>query len=127
MCDYAYIEMTYQYEGNMSQQIYNNDNLDCAKCAKELKLASTNCRVSNRQPLILRICASRVWRCALLRCKTHTGFWTHAHEAQPQTPRPEQRGGIVGFWDYLLSRHDTRLTLIGADWVFGLFVSLADT
>ena len=47
-------------------------------------------------------------------------------EIVPATALLPQRGGVIGFWDYLIARYETRLALIGGGLVlFTLFASLA--
>jgi Cd2+/Zn2+-exporting ATPase len=123
--------MTYQLQrgGNMSQQIYNIGNLDCANCAKELETGINKLKGVEQATVDfanMRLLVSGDVPFTALQKRTQE-FGHSLHEAEAQnTPKPQKRGGIIGFWDYLLSRHDTRLALVGVALVLvGLLVAFA--
>src|SRR5688572_18679009 len=112
----------------MSQQIYNIGNLDCANCAKELETGINKLQGVEQATVdfanMRLVVAGDVPFTTLQKRTQEFGHTLHETQAQ-STPQTKKRGGIIGFWDYLLSRHDTRLALTGVGLVlFGLLVSL---
>lgn len=113
----------------MSQKIYQIGNLDCANCAKELeagiqKLDGVENATVDFANMRLIVVGDASFDALQKRTEDfghtleskdkpdehhHEHGHDHAHEAVKS-----KRGGVLGFWDYLLSRNDTRLALIGA-------------
>ncbi|MEM9952854.1 MAG: heavy metal translocating P-type ATPase [Chloroflexota bacterium] len=103
----------------MSQNIYKIGNLDCANCAKELetglnKLEGVQIANVNFANMTLTVQGNANF--ADLRKRTEAfGHTLHDNSAEPsQNTNSRPRGGVLGFVDYLLSRFDTRMALIGA-------------
>ena len=119
----------------MSQKTYNIGNLDCANCAKELetginKLDDVQSASVNFANMTLTVDGEATFDTLLHRTEQfgHTLLENASEKAKSEAS--ESRGGIAGFWDYLLSRNDTRMALVGAGLVIaGLITSfvLPDT
>lgn len=124
----------------MSQKIYKIENLDCANCAKELesgiqKLDGVENATVDFANLRLIVSGDASFDALQKRANEfgqslqdkdshvhhdHSHGHSHSHDDEEFHSK---RGGILGFWDYLLSRNDTRLALIGAlITLAGLFV-----
>ena len=103
----------------MSQKYYDIGNLDCANCAKELetgigKLDAVNFAQVDFANMRLVIEGEASFEQLQQRAQAF-GNTLHDNADPTATPADEQttRGGVLGFWDYLLSRNDTRMALIG--------------
>lgn len=113
----------------MSQKTYNIGNLDCANCAKELEVGINKLDgidVATVDFANMRLIVSGDASFAVLNQRTQDfGHVLHDSTTPKTTAQTKKRGGLFGFWDYLLSRKDTRLALIGVGLVlFGLLLSL---
>ncbi len=112
----------------MSEQVYKIGNLDCANCAKELevginKLEGVENASVNFSNMTLLVEGSAPFD--QLQDRTQAfGHTLHDESTSPQTTQKNaSRTGILGFVDYLLSRNDTRLALIGAGIVLLTFIA----
>jgi len=116
----------------MSQKTYNIGNLDCANCAKELetginKLDGVQSASVNFANMTLIVNGEATFDSL----KQRTEQFGHNLSEQQSTGQKkpgikQSRGGIIGFWHYLMGREDTRLAVIGAALVIiGLIVSVA--
>jgi Cd2+/Zn2+-exporting ATPase len=116
----------------MAHKVYRVGNMDCAHCAREVEtgvskltgveqvqvdFASGQMTLEGSVPY--EVLKQRVE--ALGKTLEDPEITGPAASAQPP-----QRGGVIGFWDYLLTRADTRLALVGgAGIVLTLLLSLA--
>lgn len=103
----------------MAQHIYHIGNLDCANCAKELetgvqRLAGISfARVDfNTSRLIIEGEVSDDGLRQRVEAFGHTLLT--GDSVQPTNDSDTSRGGLLGFWDYLLAAEETRLALMGA-------------
>jgi Cd2+/Zn2+-exporting ATPase len=124
----------------MAQEIYKIENLDCANCAKELeagiqKLKGVDSATVDFANMRLIVSGDASFDTLQKRAKefgqslqekdTHAHEHHHGHSHDHEDIKTS-RGGILGFWEYLLSRTDTRLAVIGAGIVVvGLLVQLS--
>lgn len=113
----------------MSQQTYNIGNLDCANCAKELE-AGVN-KLSDVDAATVDFANLRLiveGNVALENLRQRVEAFGHTLEEDTSDDTQATitpRSGVVGFWDYLLSKRDTRMALVGAALVlFGIIGSL---
>ena len=112
------------------QKTYDIGNLDCANCAKELE-AGINKLTQVESATVdfanMRLIVSGDADFAALKRRTQEfGHDLHEEPVAKSETQVASRGGVIGFWDYLLSRNDTRLALIGAGLVgVGLVFALA--
>lgn len=120
----------------MSEQTYKISNLDCANCAKELeigigKLDSVDSATVDFANMRLTVDGAASFTDLQKRAQSF-GNTLHNNETKAvdasETEQKPARGGVLGFWDYLLSRNDTRLALIAAAMVLtGILLSLIGT
>ena len=108
----------------MSQQTYEIGNLDCANCAKELevginKLEGVSSASVNFSNMTLSVNGQSSFS-ALQKRTQQFGHTLHEQSSEKKV-KVKTRKGVLGFWDYLLSRQDTRLALIGATMVLAGF------
>ena len=102
-------------------QTYNIANLDCANCAKELedgisKLDGVEHAEVDFANMRLIVAGNTDFD----KLQKRTQEFGHDLEKTAFKPkRKVSRGGILGFWDYLLSRNDTRMALIAFFLVIG--------
>ena len=99
----------------MSQKTYNIGNLDCANCAKELevginRLEGVQSATVNFANMTLTVNGNSTF--ADLQQRTQQFGHTLNEESSEKKAKVASRGGVLGFWDYLLSRDDTRLAVI---------------
>lgn len=112
----------------MSQEIYDIGNLDCANCAKELevginKLEGVQSATVNFANMTLIVEGNSPF--ADLQHRTQQFGHTLNTKSSEKKPKVVSRGGVLGFWDYLLNRQDTRLAVIAVGMVLaGLILSL---
>jgi len=103
----------------MPQQSFHIGNLDCANCAKELeqgikKLDGVTYAEVDFSNLELRIDGEFSYDKLRKRVEAF-GQRLEAHPAaDTETQATPLRGGLAGFWQYLLQSTETRLALIGA-------------
>lgn len=113
----------------MSQRTYEIGNLDCANCAKELevginKLEGVQSARVNFANMTLTVDGNSTF--ADLQQRTQQFGHTLNEKTSEKKEKVKSRGGVLGFWDYLLSRDDTRLAVIGAVMVLaGFIISIA--
>jgi Zn2+/Cd2+-exporting ATPase len=114
----------------MSQKTYDISNLDCANCARELeeginKLDGVEQATVDFANMRLIVSGDAAFN-SLQKRTQEFGHVLHDSTEPKPTQQLQKRGGVFGFWDYLLTRKDTRLALIGAGLVvLGLLLSLA--
>lgn len=99
----------------MSQKTYNIGNLDCANCAKELevginRLEGVQSATVNFANMTLTVNGNSTF--ADLQQRTQQFGHTLNEDSSEKKAKVASRGGVLGFWDYLLSRDDTRLAVI---------------
>ncbi len=99
----------------MSQKTYNIGNLDCANCAKELevginRLEGVQSATVNFANMTLTVNGNSTF--ADLQQRTQQFGHTLNEDSSEKKTKVASRGGVLGFWDYLLSRDDTRLAVI---------------
>lgn len=112
----------------MSEQVYKIGNLDCANCAKELevginKLDGVNSASVNFSNMTLVVNGSAPFTQLQDRTKA---FGHTLHDEDTSSTKASQeptRGGLLGFFDYIIKRNDTRLALIGAGIVLLTFIA----
>lgn len=113
------LSQSLEEQDDMAQQTYQIGNLDCPNCAKELetgvqRLSGVSfARVDfNNGRLILEGAVSD----AALRQRVEAFGSTliTPDEAEQAGAAAPARGGVRGFWDYLLSTQETRMALMGA-------------
>lgn len=114
----------------MTKSVYQVGNMDCANCAQELeagvaKLNGVNAVrvdfVSGKMYLEGEVPFVLLQKRVEALGKTIGNPATEAIKETGQT----QRGGVLGFWDYLVARHETQLALGGGALVlFTLIVAL---
>ena len=102
----------------MESRQYNIGNMDCAGCAREVESAVGRldgvefARVdflSNSLQLIGDVEFDRLRTQVEALGKTITAGDASAE----RLPSPAKRSGLLGFWDYLLSRSSSRLAVLG--------------
>ncbi|GAB5493669.1 MAG: heavy metal translocating P-type ATPase [Phototrophicaceae bacterium] len=111
----------------MSQQTYDIGNLDCANCAKELEVGINKLEgVSSASVNFSNMTLSVNGESSFSALQKRTQQFGHTLHEQSSTKKikakPKTRKGVLGFWDYLLSRQDTQLALIGTAMVLAGFV-----
>lgn len=115
----------------MSQKTYEIGNLDCPNCAKELetgiiKLEGVQSASVNFANMTLSVEGALPFS-ALQKRTQQFGHTLHEQSSEKKV-KSKARTGILGFWDYLLNRQDTRLALIGTVMVLaGFILSLTTT
>jgi Cd2+/Zn2+-exporting ATPase len=101
----------------MSEQTYRIGNMDCAHCAQEVEAGVA--RLDGVTFVRVDFATARMKLAgdvdiAALKARVESlGKTLNADDADAPLP-PEGRGGVIGFWDYLLARRESRLALIGA-------------
>lgn len=111
----------------MTQQTYNIGNMDCANCAKEVETGVRH--LDGVSDVRVDFATGKMTLdgevdFATLRQRVEALGKT-IDSPTDQTYETAKRGGIRGFWDYLLRRQETRLALIGgAGILLTLLVSL---
>lgn len=114
----------------MSKKIYDIGNLDCANCAKELetginKLDSVQSASVNFSNMTLVVDGEATFGSLQHRTEQFGHILLEKSSEKTKSVKSESRAGIAGFWDYLLSRQDTRLAVIAVVLVLvGLVISL---
>ncbi|MGB7337330.1 MAG: cation-translocating P-type ATPase [Phototrophicaceae bacterium] len=112
----------------MSEQVYKIGNLDCANCAKELEVGINKLEgVENASVNFSNITLLVEGNAPFAQLQDRTQAFGHTLQDESTSPQTTQknasRTGILGFVDYLLSRNDTRLALIGAGIVLLTFIA----
>jgi Zn2+/Cd2+-exporting ATPase len=112
----------------MAQHIYRVGNMDCAHCAQEVQEGVSSLdgvQSVNVDFVTTKMVIEGDVDFAMLQARVESLGKTVTPENVPVAPQAPKRGGVLGFWDYLLSRHETRLALIGASIiVLGVMLSL---
>lgn len=114
----------------MQPKTYKLDNLDCANCAKELETGIQ--KLDGVQSVTVDFATQRltiegdVSFEALQERAQQFGNQLMDHTFSETSPKTEpKRGGVLGFMDYLVSRRDTQMALVGAGLVLvGLLVGV---
>lgn len=118
----------------MEQKTYTIGNMDCANCARELQdgvarlegveavevnFATGKMRLSGDVPYeALKTRVEAMGKTILSGDETKSPY-SHSHhghdhgDENADDSHQPKRGGVVGFWDYLVNRHETRLALTG--------------
>jgi len=102
----------------MTQQTYHIGNMDCAGCAQEVetgvgKLNGVNFVQVDFMSGKMKL-EGEIDFAELQRRVESLGKTIALPEAyQQQQEKQSKRGGVLGFWDYLASRNETRLALVG--------------
>ncbi len=101
----------------MTQQTYHIGNMDCAGCAQEVETGVGKLKgvdfvqvdfVSGKMRLEGEVNYAELQRRVESLGKTIA--LPEDYRAQQAQPK---RGGVLGFWDYLVARHETQLALFG--------------
>ncbi|MBZ0296643.1 MAG: cadmium-translocating P-type ATPase, partial [Anaerolineae bacterium] len=101
----------------MSLKTYKIGNMDCAHCAQEVETGVR--RLQGVEKVDVDFATGKMMLVGdvpfdTLRTRVEAlGKTIDSPDATAKTPQPAQRGGVIGFWDYLLKRTETRLALIG--------------
>lgn len=102
----------------MSEQIYNIGNMDCAGCAKEVETGVS--KLSGVEQVQVDFMSGKMKLLgdvsyAELKTRVEALGKTIADPAVATEPADEaaQRGGLLGFWDYLLARRETQMAVVG--------------
>ncbi|HRL14160.1 MAG TPA: cation transporter, partial [Aggregatilineales bacterium] len=101
----------------MSEQTYRIGNMDCAHCAQEVEAAVA--RLDGVTFVRVDFATARMKLAgdvdiAAVKARVESlGKTLNADDADAPLP-PEGRGGVIGFWDYLLARRESQLALVGA-------------
>jgi Zn2+/Cd2+-exporting ATPase len=100
----------------MTQHTYKIGNMDCANCAREVETGVSKLdgvqRVSVDFASGKMTLAGDVPYITLKQRVEALGKTLEAVDGAVPMRKPE-RGGVVGFWDYLAARHETRVALVG--------------
>jgi Cd2+/Zn2+-exporting ATPase len=108
----------------MAEKIYRIGNMDCANCAREVETGVS--KLDGVRSVRVDFATSKMTlegdvSVEALRQRVESlGKTLETPEAM--RPRPASRGGVIGFWDYLAARHETRLALVGGA---GVLLTLA--
>ncbi|MAS34987.1 MAG: cadmium-translocating P-type ATPase [Anaerolineaceae bacterium] len=112
----------------MAQQTYRIGHMDCANCAKEVETGVR--KLEGIRSVQVDFATGKMTLDgevteAILRQRVESlGKTLENPETQKEAAQP-LRGGVLGFWDYLAGRRETRLALIGGGGVLAtLAVSL---
>ena len=102
----------------MNETTYNIGNMDCANCAKEVengvgRLDGVNAVQVDFMSGKMRLDGEVPFETLRARVEALGKTIDDPDAAQPNTEDTSGRGGILGFWDYLLARRETQLALIG--------------
>ena len=125
MRDYTYIEIKYQLGVMMPTQEYQIGNLDCANCARELQEGVSHLggvEVATVDFAKLRLIVEGNVSEAVLRQRVEAFGHTLENDNSQENPTQQtaaEMGGVAGFGQYLLTRNDTRMALIGAAFITG--------
>lgn len=99
------------------ERTYQIGNMDCANCAREVQTGVS--RLDGVQRVNVDFASGKMRLLGdvdfdqLKNRVESLGKTIQEPASDDETPAVEQRGGVVGFWDYLVARHETRLALIG--------------
>lgn len=111
----------------MTSTTYIVKGMDCAGCAREVETGVA--RLNGVQTVQVDFATSKMRldgdvpftvlqaRVAALGKSVH-----HESEAGDEIAAPTMRGGVIGFWDYLVRRGETRLALVGGGIVLATFI-----
>ena len=99
----------------MSSKTYSIGNMDCAGCAREVevgvsRLDGVDAVEVDFATTLMMVDGTVTFESLKERVEALGKTIALPEDEQPETPRT---GGIVGFWRYLIGRHETRLALIG--------------
>ena len=108
----------------MAQKTYQIGNMDCANCAREVetgvsKLDGVRSVEVNFATGKMKLDGDVPYEVLKQRIESLGKTLETPDEVQT---KPARRGGVLGFYDYLASRHETRLALIGGA---GVLLTLA--
>ncbi|MBZ0287895.1 MAG: cation transporter, partial [Anaerolineae bacterium] len=104
---------------------YKIGNMDCANCAREVETGVG--KLAGVQAVRVDFATSKMTlegdvTFDALRQRVESLGKTLESDDHKTDSRPAGRGGVIGFWDYLAARHETRLALIGGA---GILLTLA--
>lgn len=111
----------------MTSKTYIVKGMDCAGCAREVETGVA--RLDGVQTVQVDFATSKMRldgdvpftvlqaRVAALGKSVH-----QESEAGDEIAAPTMRGGVIGFWDYLVQRGETRLALVGGGIVLATFI-----
>src|SRR5688500_9571708 len=107
-------------------QTFKVEGMDCAGCAREVeagvaKLAGVQSAQVDFVTNTLRLTGDVPFGVLQERVQT-LGKSLVAPNAAPAPEAPAKRGGIIGFWDYLVARGETRQALVGGGLIVLTFI-----
>ncbi len=99
----------------MAERVYKIGNMDCANCAREVEEGVR--RLSGVESVTVDYATGQMRLNggvdeAALKDRVEALGKTLGGTDDPDRPAAT-RGGVIGFWDFLLSRHETQLAVIG--------------
>ncbi|MEQ9030717.1 MAG: heavy metal-associated domain-containing protein, partial [Aggregatilineales bacterium] len=100
-------------------KIYRVEGMDCTNCAADLQKGVA--KLDRVQRVHVDFASGKIHvdgavTLAELQTRAQRLGFKVVDAEQENTPAKDAkptRGGIIGFWDFLVARHDTRLALIG--------------
>jgi Cd2+/Zn2+-exporting ATPase len=101
----------------MAEQVYKIGNMDCANCARELENGVS--RLDDVQSVRVDFATGKMWLNGavtpdVLKQRVESLGKKLLDENTPTAEENTlQQGGLIGFWQYLLARSETRLAVFG--------------
>lgn len=98
----------------MSPKTYKIGNMDCAHCAQEVETGVR--RLEGVESVQVDFASGKmtlIGEVPFETLRTRIEALGKTIDAPTAAPQPTRRGGVIGFWDYLLRRVETRLALVG--------------